>query len=182
MHMSSSKVVPLTTAWLDTSLLSTISKGMDKIIWNLDLKYFTNADAIYRLIGLIIWNFKRIWNPEKAFSHKHSSCLQVDFFTLDQASLLFDDWKVNGRYVLKCQIEILPNLINSVLFVGISSTVRNSNMYKWIQMSLQPFVQLSFWIPCWICPRHHLDGHVTARGGHVTFERWSRDQGPGHVT
>ena len=126
--------MPLTTAWLDTSLLSTISKGMDKIIWNLDLKYFTNADAIYRLIGLIIWNFKHILNTEKAFSRKHSSCLQVDFFTLDQASLLFDDWKVNGRYVLKCQIEILPNLINSVLFVGISSTVRNSN--KWNQMSL----------------------------------------------
>jgi len=143
MHMSSSKVVPLTTAWLDTSLLSTISKGMDKIIWNLDLKYFTNADAIYRLIGLIIWNFKRIWNTEKAFSRKHSSCLQVDFFTLDQASLLFDDWQVNGRYVLKCQIEILPNLINSVLFVGISSTVRNSN--KWNQMSLHYIIISKGW-------------------------------------
>ena len=95
-----------------------------------------------------------------------------------QASLLFDDWQVNRWYILKCQIEILPNLINSVLFVGISSTVRNSNK---IQMSLQPFVQLSFWIPWWVCPRHtwmvtwpwgevtwHLnDGHVTR--GQVTW-------------
>ena len=57
---------------------------MDKIIRNLDLKYFTNADAIYRLIGLIIWNFKRIWHTEKAFSHKHSSCLQGDFFIISK--------------------------------------------------------------------------------------------------